>query len=68
MGKVLKGMALGNPFGHTDFGRPSSSGKWFARLNQNILIIVISWSWLNFSWENEQLCDFEHSNFSTETG
>ena len=36
MGRDLKGMTLGNPFGGTDLGKYSSSGKWFARLNQSI--------------------------------
>lgn len=44
MGKDLKEVTLGNSSGCTDFGRPSNSGKLFARLNENILIIVILWS------------------------
>lgn len=40
MGRDLKGMTLGNPFGDTDLGKHSSSGKSFARLSQNILIMV----------------------------
>ena len=39
MGKDLKGVTSGNSLGCTDFGRPSTSGKWFARVNENISII-----------------------------
>lgn len=55
MGKDLKGATLGNSFGGTDFGRPSSSGKWFARLNANTLII--NSMMLTFPEKNKHLCE-----------